>query len=441
VESDAKEYVWEDTREEDTWEDSVKTPQEKRKKIHNSILAAISSGNSFPASPIPRNLQPKRVVTFVASSASPINVASPIVIYSASPAPRESSLDFDTEIEELEFNKATIMSLEESKKIDLPPLKKFLLTGELKEFLLARFYRGLYNGSSFCFANAVLQCLANFKPFQNIEEGAVSSSEQLVYLKTFLSDLNTPDFVGNMLNANSLIHNLYNYALVLEFDMQNTPLVKKNGDVYTATSTDPLDFLQLMVFLLDNAYKEFYGEDKIFSKTMKIGRTTEITCLSPVDNTQNVGNQPDFVYVVSIESFNRMQGCKFKHQCKITSRDNNCECGNWRTDCLKTETLFIPEEAKGIIIQLNRTVGTIPIQYDPIICLNTRILQLCGIVCASKSRRHYVAFCKRNENWYNFDDDRSTQIGSLDDVLALGGGSEYENDVKTYALLLFYNVV
>ena len=296
---------------------------------------------------------------------------------------------------------------------------------------------GLKNPSNFCFANALVQCLTVFEPFQYLP--ANSANVTVSNLKLLIDGLKRSDFV-----ADSEMRDLLSSITLHEVGHLEYDATKKNYEIsirnkkYYIRQNDPGEMFSLIfrecepdptftpgLLLISRSkiecqakvYENAHGNFVLPYTSIREDAVGLITI--PMYNQPiNIGNfiameDADLIESEFDESIEENGSTVLSIQCPIYKRGEENH---------KKSISYLPTvNTKGVAIYINRNESgikkTTPLEIsDRITFQNGMEFKLVAFLCHeghSNKSGHYIAYAQRVHGWYEFNDNKVTEMPNI----------------------------
>ncbi|KAM0674411.1 hypothetical protein GVAV_002024 [Gurleya vavrai] len=296
-----------------------------------------------------------------------------------------------------------------------------------KNHITKKTYYNLENFGNTCFINAVIQALFSIRPFTNLISETKINKPYTKILKSILHDLNIKEKARSI--NTSKITDLYDENKI------NTTFPKgQQGDSHELMSL----LLQEIESELKKSCKDDFDKfDIIFNgeAILRIGdKINEISLRNNVYNIEKNVSETFYSYFIdhvkpllkqSIDT--SITEIKRPPQCLIMALQRTTNTGKNKKSIQIQKTIDIYNEFSNDLnsIQIKNTI----IKYN----LKAMVVHIGG----SLNSGHYSAYCKRDQNWFFFDD--------KDGVVAKKYETENEFDEKLASIsenvyILFYEL-
>jgi hypothetical protein len=295
-------------------------------------------------------------------------------------------------------------------------------------------HSGLANDSNFCFANALVQCLTVFEPFQYLP--ANSTNATVSNLKLLIDGLKEADFKGDKivrdLLASITLHGVGhpNYT-----DSNKKYIISVVNRKSQIKQNDPGELFPLI-------YRECETDPTFKPRILLIYRS-KIECPAPV--IQNVEDNFSYPYQsirdddvafitipmhgkdpINIANFISVITVEFVESEFDTSMEENGEtilsirCPEYekgKSNHKRTFSYLPTVNTKGIAVYINRNIFekkcTTALEIsDRITFQDGAKFKLMAFLChkgGSNTSGHYIAYARRNDKWYEFNDNMVTE--------------------------------
>ena len=311
---------------------------------------------------------------------------------------------------------------------------------------------GLKNPSNFCFANALVQCLTVFEPFQYLP--ANSDNVTVSNLKLLIDGLKRSDFVGD-----SQVRDLLASITLHEVGHLQYDATKKNYKIsirekkHHIRQNDPGELFSLI-------FREC-EPNPIFTPGILLISLSKIECQAPVytnsygkvirpytsirEDAVGLITIPMYDQPIDIGNFIAMEDAELiesEFDDSVVENDSTllsiiCPIYKRGEENHKKSISYLPTvNTKGVAIYINRNESgmkkTTPLEIsDRITFQNEMEFKLVAFLCHeghSNRSGHYIAYAQRDDRWYEFNDNKVTEMPNIN----LG-------DFFQKVTMLFYN--